>query len=354
MDEQNNSEFIKAVKKYIRLQDKLDRLLVEKEIRKTFDNYSNSSNENINIIKLINASYENFGSLISSVDSPILDTIETLLNQKIQDTVNQFKYSDEVNELSQRYGIDNLKMQYIINNYGSMDNFLKSSCLDLDDTTINLLGNNLSIRDLDGKIDDYGKAKGYLCLQKAIFGNTNARAYSYGYCVSEHIENALRELMDREEQVIRQRFGLEDGIPRMLEEVGDKFNVTRERIRQIETKALRKLRFPNRIRPIREKLDSENIISNINGLFVPDNSELRKSKVEFWVARKQAELARNDREEMFIEIPDYDIETDSFITPETALKTALKGTTHDDISKAEDTERDTDTKEKDGEEFNGE
>ncbi len=62
----------------------------------------------------------------------------------------------------------------------------------------------------------------------------------------EHIDALLGDLKDRERQVIVMRFGLEDGHPRTLEEVGKSFNVTRERIRQIEAKALRKLRNPVR------------------------------------------------------------------------------------------------------------
>lgn len=62
----------------------------------------------------------------------------------------------------------------------------------------------------------------------------------------EHIDLLLQDLKDRERQVIVLRFGLEDGHPRTLEEVGREFNVTRERIRQIEAKALRKLRNPVR------------------------------------------------------------------------------------------------------------
>lgn len=61
----------------------------------------------------------------------------------------------------------------------------------------------------------------------------------------EHIDALLGDLKDRERQVIVMRFGLEDGHPRTLEEVGKSFNVTRERIRQIEAKALRKLRNPH-------------------------------------------------------------------------------------------------------------
>ena len=70
----------------------------------------------------------------------------------------------------------------------------------------------------------------------------------------EHIDTLLSELKERERQVILLRFGLEDGQPRTLEEVGKEFKVTRERIRQIEAKALRKLRNPVRSKRIRDFL----------------------------------------------------------------------------------------------------
>ena len=70
----------------------------------------------------------------------------------------------------------------------------------------------------------------------------------------EHIDTQLGDLKERERQVIVLRFGLEDGHPRTLEEVGKEFNVTRERIRQIEAKALRKLRNPVRSKRIRDFL----------------------------------------------------------------------------------------------------
>lgn len=70
----------------------------------------------------------------------------------------------------------------------------------------------------------------------------------------EHIDILLQDLKEREKQVIVLRFGLEDGHPRTLEEVGREFKVTRERIRQIEAKALRKLRNPVRSKKIKDFL----------------------------------------------------------------------------------------------------
>lgn len=71
----------------------------------------------------------------------------------------------------------------------------------------------------------------------------------------EHIDVLLKDLKDREREVIILRFGLRDGHPRTLEEVGKVFNVTRERIRQIEAKALRKLRNPVRSKKIKDFLN---------------------------------------------------------------------------------------------------
>jgi RNA polymerase primary sigma factor len=72
----------------------------------------------------------------------------------------------------------------------------------------------------------------------------------------EQLCNVLHTLTAREEQVIKLRFGLEDGRPRTLEEVGRQFNITRERIRQIEAKALRKLRHPSRSKTLRDYLSN--------------------------------------------------------------------------------------------------
>ena len=71
----------------------------------------------------------------------------------------------------------------------------------------------------------------------------------------EQLSEVLDTLTEREEKVLRLRFGLVDGRPRTLEEVGKEFNVTRERIRQIEAKALRKLRHPSRSKKLKDFLD---------------------------------------------------------------------------------------------------
>jgi len=87
---------------------------------------------------------------------------------------------------------------------------------------------------------------------KGAVSPANATAYSM---LKEQMDDVLNSLTEREEKVLRLRFGIGDGYPRTLEEVGQIFNVTRERVRQIEAKALRKLRHPTRSRKLKNFLD---------------------------------------------------------------------------------------------------
>ena len=89
---------------------------------------------------------------------------------------------------------------------------------------------------------------------KAAENPSDMTAYSL---LKERLQDVLGTLTDREQEVLTLRFGLADGYSRTLEEVGKKFNVTRERIRQIEAKALRKMRHPTRIRRLEGFLDGD-------------------------------------------------------------------------------------------------
>ena len=86
--------------------------------------------------------------------------------------------------------------------------------------------------------------------------NMSPEEYTTNELLKDEIDDILLTLTEREEKVIRLRFGLEDGKARTLEEVGQMFGVTRERIRQIEAKALRKLRHPSRSRKLKDYLDN--------------------------------------------------------------------------------------------------
>ena len=86
--------------------------------------------------------------------------------------------------------------------------------------------------------------------------NMSPEDYTTNELLKDEINDILSTLTEREEKVIRLRFGLEDGKARTLEEVGQMFGVTRERIRQIEAKALRKLRHPSRSRKLKDYMDN--------------------------------------------------------------------------------------------------
>jgi RNA polymerase primary sigma factor len=100
--------------------------------------------------------------------------------------------------------------------------------------------------------DDGDSSFGDFIEDKGAESPANATAFSV---FQEKLDEVLGSLTEREEKVLRLRFGLGDGYPRTLEEVGSVFNVTRERVRQIEAKALRKMRHPTRARELKSFVD---------------------------------------------------------------------------------------------------
>ena len=98
----------------------------------------------------------------------------------------------------------------------------------------------------DSALGDFIEDKGALSPQEAILSNN----------LSENTRKVLSTLSPREEQVLKMRFGIGESVNHTLEEVGQGFDVTRERIRQIEAKALRKLRHPSRSRLLKSFTES--------------------------------------------------------------------------------------------------
>ena len=100
-------------------------------------------------------------------------------------------------------------------------------------------------------------------IQDDVFQNINLDAFYWNDDIYEEIEervlretleNLMAELTSREQEVLKARYGFEDGVEKTLEEIGQTFGVTRERIRQIEAKAIRKLLHPTRIRKLKDFL----------------------------------------------------------------------------------------------------
>lgn len=109
---------------------------------------------------------------------------------------------------------------------------------------------------------------------KSAENPTEMASYSL---LKERISDVLTTLNERERKVLELRFGLSDGFPRTLEEVGKQFKVTRERIRQIEAKALRKMRHPTRIRQLQGFLESDNL-DKIKAIETTDEQGKEKGK----------------------------------------------------------------------------
>ena len=106
-------------------------------------------------------------------------------------------------------------------------------------------------RRLDKVLRNFIK-KDALNLQKIIYSKLSIEEIVSEKFLREELERVLNTLTDREQTILRLRYGMDDGRERTLEEVGKYFNVTRERIRQIEAKALRKLRHPSRSRKLKD------------------------------------------------------------------------------------------------------
>jgi RNA polymerase primary sigma factor len=102
--------------------------------------------------------------------------------------------------------------------------------------------------------DDGDVSVGDFIEDKSAENPSDVTSYSL---LKEKLGDVLTTLTERERKILEMRFGLTDGYERTLEEIGKMYNVTRERIRQIEAKALRKLRHPTRVRHLQGFLDSE-------------------------------------------------------------------------------------------------
>ena len=108
---------------------------------------------------------------------------------------------------------------------------------------------------LEAYLDELSEAGMPLDESLTYDGAEEMREYSQNKEMRHVLNAALHTLTPREEQTLRLRYGFVDGRPRTLEEVGKQYNITRERIRQIEAKALRKMRHPSRSKKIKGYLD---------------------------------------------------------------------------------------------------
>ncbi len=259
----------------------------------------------------------------------------------------KYGYSKEIEELSLKYRLNSEKIKYILDKYTSMDGFIIAyRDGKLDEKDIKMLGLNLK-----GALNIDKESTREDMLFFALVGERDvsmSSAYS-----SEGLNKAIGTLNPREIEIIKKRYGLEDGKPRKYNEIGADYNVTAERIKQIEIKALRKLRHPSRIKNIVLKEDEakkyidEVFNSKSNAMFYPDEEykdipcDLDYNELKGVVeARIKAEAERekvkdnnnNDDIEKTEKIEEFDFSIRTF----NCLKRAGIHTTADLIGKTEE------------------
>ena len=182
-----------------------------------------------------------------------------------------YGYSDEIEELSVKYRLKPQNIKYLIDKYGSMEEFVnkfKDGTLEED---YSFLKRAISIDNYGNKNEDKlayaiaGDGLAYAFLGKE--SESSIIAYS-----GKGLNEMLETLTDLERRILTDRYGLEDGTSKSLDEVGKERNVTKERIRQVEVKGLRKLRNRMRSKKIFIDLDEEAMdeIYNSNAIFTPD------------------------------------------------------------------------------------
>lgn len=165
-----------------------------------------------------------------------------------------FGYSTQIEEIAKKIGLSDKDTDYIITNYGTIENFkelYRNKLLHDEKDYALAYATFRSIIDIDFNPN----SKNYDKLCQAIGIEKKGELYLYS---SQKIDEILKTLTPREEKALKMRFGILDGKTSTLEETGNELNVTRERVRQIEAKAIRKLRYPTRMKTFKYDLTKNN------------------------------------------------------------------------------------------------
>lgn len=177
--------------------------------------------------------------------------IRQTINRSLADKSRTIRIPSNVNELVNKIKKISTPMIQKLNRFPTSQELSKELGIEVDKVEI-ALDMSQMISSLDVPIgDDEETSVGDLVADPHL---ENPLKKMTEECNKEIIESVLSTLTSREADVLRRRFGLIDGEPQTLEEIGQSYGVTRERIRQIETKAMRKMRNPMRIKLLREAL----------------------------------------------------------------------------------------------------
>jgi len=165
----------------------------------------------------------------------------------------RFGYTSEIEEIAERCNVGEREVSEIYKKYGSMDKFVSLyRSGKIDEEELMIYNTTLIDNIIDVDLNPYSRR--YKSLAGAIMGERiGYKSSSLHFISSDNIDKMLETINEREQKIIIERFGLETGRAKTLEEVGEMLGISNDRIRQIEAKALRKLRHPSReknIRPI--------------------------------------------------------------------------------------------------------
>ncbi len=183
-----------------------------------------------------------------------------LIREPVHYVETKNKIKRELKNYVEKFGNNNISIKKFSKLLGVKEEDLMNILKDLDNCDylpLNVPVSQLSEKEFISFIDclryleDYysffdGEELGEVCLENMISDEDNFEDNIYLIFLREVLKEVLFTLTDREREILELRYGLKDGIPRTLEEIGRIFNVTRERIRQIEAKAIRKLKHPVR------------------------------------------------------------------------------------------------------------
>ena len=173
------------------------------------------------------------------IENPVDYTTRVVLREQLDEVLDTLTDREE-NVLRLRFGLDDGKMR-TLEDVGKVFNVTRERIRQIEAKALRKLRHPSRSKQLKDFIED-----------EVI---ENPVDYTTRVVLREQLDEVLDTLTDREENVLRLRFGLDDGKMRTLEDVGKVFNVTRERIRQIEAKALRKLRHPSRSKQLKDFIE---------------------------------------------------------------------------------------------------
>jgi len=278
--------------------------------------YSNSEEETTRLVEAYEKMQKYYGYVIERMNRNKLEK-EQIIDCKEGNLRGVFGYPTRTEELAKEYRIDESKVDYIIGRHGSMESFVsKYKNGELDELDKSILLNNLKV----GFDLDLGEQPGY---ERLVLGSHNLDMMSDKFTIysSKEVNERLGALQPRDKQVLEQRFGLIDGNPKTFTEIGESFNISFERVRQIQEKALKAVKrdehgtLSKHYYPEEQEEESliaqeiKNVIFDSNFIFYPDEKYSNEPiNIDVEKFQHYSKLLNGIRESKINEIKDQNVD----------------------------------------------